>query len=265
MTNVNDTNVRTRPHIADSNYSVYEDGRIYSHYSNKFLKTKDNSTVLLLGRLGTVARSVWQSFNGPINSDVVVSFKDGNYRNCSLDNLYLRTHSEVICGAHQAKPDSFIRIKLTDEIMQKLVEELKTNKNMHLVAFNMGWSISYLYNFLCGKGNKEFYDKYGPFDYYKPIHGNRDKKYITNGFKSTRHAKPNEPAKSNEPKTDTVVKVIDVRHGSRSAYVINRLINELGEFVDASLTIKQIKILFNLDTYAAVKLKHSLSHAGTAA
>ena len=193
MTNVNDTNVRTRPHIADSNYSVYEDGRIYSHYSNKFLKTKDNSTGLLLGRLGTVARSVWQSFNGPINSDVVVSFKDGNYRNCSLDNLYLRTHSEVICGAHQAKPDSFIRIKLTDEIMQKLVEELKTNKNMHLVAFNMGWSISYLYNFLCGKGNKEFYDKYGPFDYYKPIHGNRDKKYITNGFKSTRHAKPSDP------------------------------------------------------------------------
>lgn len=259
MTTDNDGKLRTRPHFLDSNYSVYEDGRIYSHYSNKFLKVNDNDTGLMVGRLGTVARSVWQSFNGPLDSEYVVSFIDGNYRNCALDNLYLRTRSDVMYTAHRTKPDSFIKIKLTDEIMQKLVDELKTNQHMHIVANNVGLSISYLYNFLSGKGNKEFFDKYGPFDYYKPMHGNSGNKYITNEFKSTRRAK------SNEPKTDTVVKVIDVRHGSRSAYVINRLINELGEFVDSSLSIKQIKTLFNLDTYAAVKLKHSLNHTATAA
>ena len=78
--------------------------------------------------------------------------------------------------AHRTKPDNFIRIKLTDEVMQKLVDELKTNQHMHVVALNMGWSISYLYNFLSGKGNKEFFNKYGPFDYYKPMHGNSGKK-----------------------------------------------------------------------------------------
>ena len=259
MTTVNDGKLRTRPHFLDSNYTVYEDGRVYSHYSNKFLKTKDNGISLLLGKLGTVSRSVWQSFNGRLDSGYVVSFIDGNYRNCALDNLYLRTRSDLMFTAHITNLDNFIKIKLTDEIMQKLVNELKTNQHMRIVANNMGWSISYLYNFLTGKGNKEFFDKYGPFDYYKPTHGRTGMKYITNKFKTTQRTK------SNEPKADTSVKVIDVRHGSRSVYVINRLISELGEFVDASLSIKQIKTLFNLDTYAAVKLKHSLSHAATAA
>ena len=259
MNTVNDANVRTRPHLLDSNYSVYEDGRIYSHYSNRFLKTKDNGASLMLGKLGTVARSVWQSFNGPLDNEYVVSFKDGDYRNCALGNLYLRTRSDVMCAAHQAKPDSFIRIRLTDEIMQKLVEELKTNNNMFLVANNMGWSISYLYNFLCGKGNKEFYDKYGPFDYYKPMHGNRGKRYITNEFKSSRHDKPGKSIESATANNNVPVKVIDVRHGSRGAYVINRLINELREYVDASLSVNQLKMLFNLDKYASMKLKHSLS------
>jgi hypothetical protein len=143
--------------------------------------------------------------------------------------------------------------------MQKLVEELKTNQHMHIVAINVGWSISYLYNFLCGKGNKEFYDKYGPFDYYKPMHGNRGKRYIANEFKSSRHDKPGKSIESATANNNVPVKVIDVRHGSRSAYVINRLINELGEYVDASLSIKQLKTLFNLDTFAAVQLKRSLS------
>ena len=67
MNIINESKVRTFPYYKDENYSVYEDGRMFSHIRNKFLKRTVSSTKeVIYGKHGPIARIVWQSVHGGV-------------------------------------------------------------------------------------------------------------------------------------------------------------------------------------------------------
>ena len=60
MNTINESKVRTFPYYKDENYTVYEDGCMYSHITNKFLKpTFTKNKQAIYGKHGSIARIVW--------------------------------------------------------------------------------------------------------------------------------------------------------------------------------------------------------------
>lgn len=116
---------------------VYNDGRIYSLISNKFLKfdysNSDYARVKLNGKGIRVHRLVMELFKGP--SDLTVDHIDGNKRNNRLDNLEYVTNEENIRRYYaklKARPymkhslKSLIKKKTEIEIeLKKIEEEIK--------------------------------------------------------------------------------------------------------------------------------------------
>lgn len=47
------------------------------------------------GKLRMFSRVMWESFNGEIPAGNLISYKDGNKKNVSLDNLYLITRNKL--------------------------------------------------------------------------------------------------------------------------------------------------------------------------
>ena len=91
-----------KQHPIFKTYYATEDGKIWSEKSNKFLKgslrvrgkrKKDNLTIQLCldgKKAGVVciSRFVWECFNECVLMDGVdFIHKDGNWQNCSFDNL----------------------------------------------------------------------------------------------------------------------------------------------------------------------------------
>lgn len=241
MNTINDSKVRTFPYYKDENYTVYEDGRMFSHYKNKFLKpTITHKKQVLFGKHGSVARVLWQSVHGELDEGTVVSFKDGDTTNYALSNLYVRTYSEMNVSNHTNKTKPYPSILLDDDKITFLLEGIKNNKSLTDLAEVLGCCSSHLRSILMGRAVKWFFNKYGPFDYYEPIRKTHEMtgKYVGRNKKKSNCYTPYKH-----------------KHGSRKPAVIKDLCTGLKSAVCNINSITGIKHKFGISTFQAVKLK----------
>ena len=240
MNTINESKVRTFPFYKDENYTVYEDGRVYSHYKNKFLKpTITQKKQAIYGKHGSISRIVWQSVHGELDEDTIVSFKDGDATNCNLSNLYIRTYSEMNVSNHTNKTKPYPSILLDDDKITFLLEGIKNNVSLAEIAKELDCSPSHLRLILLGRSVKWFYDKYGPFDYYEPI-----RKTIEMGAKYAGRSK----------KKTQCYTLYKHKHGSRKPSVIRKQLNTLKSKLSKKMSVRDIKDKFNTDVYTAVQL-----------
>lgn len=78
-------------------YTIYENGNVYSHISNKFLKqsySKKSGYMVYSSKLGSVHRLLVTHFIGEIPEGMCVNHKDGNKLNNDLSNLEIVSRSE---------------------------------------------------------------------------------------------------------------------------------------------------------------------------
>jgi hypothetical protein len=241
MNTINESKVRTFPFYKDENYTVYEDGRMYSHITNKFLKpTITNKKQALYGKHGSIAHIVWQSVHGELDDRTVVSFKDGDTTNYALSNLYIRTYSEMNSSNHTIGSRQYPSMLLDDKKIQFLLEGIKNNVSLADIAKELDCCSGHLRAILMGRAVKWFYDKYGPFDYYEPIRKTHEMtgKYVGMNKKKSQCYTPYKH-----------------KHGSRKPAVIKELCFGLKSAVCKINNIADIKHQFNISTYQAVKLK----------
>ena len=242
MNTINESKVRTFPFYKDENYTVYEDGRMYSHYKNKFLKpTITHKKQVQFGKRGSVARVLWQSVHGELDGGTVVSFKDGDSTNVALSNLYVRTYSEMNVSNHAIDSRQYSSILLDDKKIQFLLESIKNNVRLADIAEELDCCPSHLRSILMGRSVKWFAKKYGPFDYYEPI---RKIHEMTGNY-----------AGRSKKKTQCYTPYKH-KHGSRKPAVIKDLCFGLKSAVCNINSIADIKHKFDISTYQAVKLKH---------
>lgn len=83
-----------------------KDGYIYIKTSNTRLSSGFNSNYELLHRV------IWREHNGAIPEGYNVQFKDGDRKNCNIDNLYL------ISRADQMKNENSPHVKYPKEIVE---------------------------------------------------------------------------------------------------------------------------------------------------
>ena len=241
MNTINESKVRTFPYYKDENYTVYEDGRMYSHITNKFLKpTITHKKQALYGKHGSIARIVWQSVHGELDDRTVVSFKDGDTTNYALSNLYIRTYSEMNSSNHTIGSRQYPSMLLDDKKIQFLLEGIKNNVSLADIAKELDCCSGHLRAILMGRAVKWFYDKYGPFDYYEPIRKTHEMtgKYVGMNKKKSQCYTPYKH-----------------KHGSRKPAVIKELCFGLKSAVCKINNIADIKHQFDISTYQAVKLK----------
>ena len=246
MNTINESKVRTFPFYKDENYTVYEDGRMYSHIRNKFLKpTFTYKKQALYGKHGSISRIVWQSFHGELDSHTVVSFKDGDNTNYTLSNLYIRTYSEMNASNHTGGSRQYSSILLDDKKIQFLLESIKNNVSLAEIAKELDCSPSHLRLILLGRSVKWFYDKYGPFDYYEPIRMTIEMgaKYVGRNKKKSECYTPYKH-----------------KHGSRKLSVIRNQFKVLKGKLTKKMSVRDIKDKFNTDVYTAVQLAR-LAHS----
>ena len=241
MNTINESKVRTFPYYKDENYTVYEDGRMYSHISNKFLKPTFTSTKqVIYGKHGPIARIVWQSVHGELDDRTVVSFKDGDTTNYALSNLYVRTYREMNASNHTGGSRQYPSMLLDDKKIQFLLEGIKNNVSLAEIAEELDCSSGHLRAILQGRAVKWFAKKYGPFEDYEPIRKN----HVMTGKYVGRNKKKSEcytPYKH--------------KHGSRKPAVIKEMCTGLKSAVCNINSITGIKHKFDISTYQAVKLK----------
>lgn len=246
MNTINDSKVRTVPFYNDENYTVYEDGRMYSHITNKFLKpTITHNKQAMYGKYGSIARIVWQSFHGELDSHTVVSFKDGDATNYALSNLYIRTYSEMNISNHAIDSRKYSSMLLDDKKIQFLLESIKNNVRLADIAKELDCSDAHLRSILMGRSVKWFYDKYGPFDYYEPIRKTYEMtgKYVGIGKKKSMCYTPYKH-----------------KHGSRKLSVIRNQFKVLTGKLTKKMSVRDIKDKFNTNVYTVVQLAR-LAHS----
>lgn len=246
MNTINESKVRTAPFYNDENYTVYEDGRMYSHITNKFLKpTITHKKQAIYGKHGSISRIVWQSFHGELDSHTVVSFKDGDTTNYALSNLYIRTYSEMNASNHVGGSRHYPSMLLDDAKINFLLESIKNNVSLADIAKELDCCSGHLRAILMGRAVKWFYDKYGPFDYYEPIRKTHEMtgKYVG---KYKRKSKCYTPYKH--------------KHGSRKPSVIRDQFKVLKGILTKKMSVRDIKDKFNTDVYTAVQLAR-LTHS----
>lgn len=138
----------------DGNYIVYENGRVYSKITKRFLNPTLSPSGYLTysNNLGTVHRLVAKSFISEIPEGMVVNHKDGNKLNNSVDNLEIITHSENVIHAYRngliapLNGEKNHRSKITNE---QYVEIAKCFKNMRLTSRLQRSIIFILVMYLC--------------------------------------------------------------------------------------------------------------------
>ena len=119
---------------------VYNDGRVYSLISNKFLKFDYSNSgyarLKLNGKSVRVHRLVMELFKGP--SDLTVDHIDGNKLNNSLDNLQYLTREENLIKSI-AIPIYYDNVKYrsTNELARKL------NVSKNTIKYNLNKYGSY--------------------------------------------------------------------------------------------------------------------------
>lgn len=149
--------------INDSNYEIFEDGRIYSHYSGRLVgrssKKKGRCTYVYLrtkkdGPALAVHRIIYRKFRGPLEGDLVIRHLDDNGLNNHVDNLAIGTQSENNKDRFKTKPPVAGHRKITPAI----AEEIRTlhssglsyrqiiEVTRHKYGFGSKSSISYIIN-----------------------------------------------------------------------------------------------------------------------
>jgi len=123
-------------------FSVTEDGKIYSHRTNKFLKLHidNNNNVCFASKIGgrngvsirlTVHRCVAQAYIDNPDNKPEVNHKDGNRTNNNVSNLEWATRSENIQHAYNtglkfaAKGTKNANSKLSDKDVQEIRQNIE--------------------------------------------------------------------------------------------------------------------------------------------
>jgi hypothetical protein len=98
----------TKP-VGTINVRADNNGRFY-----QYIKIKDSHWELL-------QRHVWTQANGEIPKGCVINFIDGNYLNCELSNLQVKTRGEmaVMNSIHRYPAEVRDLIKLTNKLKSK--------------------------------------------------------------------------------------------------------------------------------------------------
>jgi hypothetical protein len=98
----------TKP-IGTINIRADKTGRLY-----QYIKIKDSHWDLL-------QRHIWTKANGEIPKGTVVNFIDGNFMNCELSNLQLKTRGEmaIMNSIHRYPAEIRDLIKLTNKLKSK--------------------------------------------------------------------------------------------------------------------------------------------------
>jgi hypothetical protein len=98
----------TKP-VGTINVRADTSGRLY-----QYIKIKDSHWELL-------QRHVWTQANGEIPKGCVINFIDGNYLNCELSNLQVKTRGEmaVMNSIHRYPAEVRDLIKLTNKLKSK--------------------------------------------------------------------------------------------------------------------------------------------------
>lgn len=155
----------------DGNYIVYENGRVYSKISKRFLNPalSPNGYLTYSNKLGSVHRLVAKSFISEIPEGMVVNHKDGNKLNNSVDNLEIITHSENIKHAYKngliksMVGEKNHRAKITNEQYVEIAKCFKNNETNEQIAEKYNLHHRYVSLLRHGRRWYKLYLKYGPF------------------------------------------------------------------------------------------------------
>lgn len=124
-----------------SRYKIYGDRRKEFQISRNapigFEKLNSNGYVLV--KVGQPYKfvfkhhKVWEEANGPVKEGYVISFKDGNKRNCKLDNLIMINPGEFMRLLHAKYFDQPTELKDTVFLISKMNQALSEIDIDHLV------------------------------------------------------------------------------------------------------------------------------------
>lgn len=80
-------------------------------------------------------RHLWMQANGPIPSDMIIAFKDGNTQNCSIDNLEIisRTENMLRNSKHHYPREIIPTLTLLNKIKQTINEKQANKPKRHTV------------------------------------------------------------------------------------------------------------------------------------
>ena len=153
-------------------YIIYEDGRVYSKNSDKFLKPSLSATTgyLVYGRLGSMHRLLVEHFINEIPEGMVVNHLDGNKLNNQLSNLEITTHSENVKHAFNnglTKPNKGEdngMAKLSNQEALELVNDLKNGYTNTEIGNKYNLHPRYVSLIRHGKRWSNLYKEYGPFN-----------------------------------------------------------------------------------------------------
>lgn len=125
----------------EGKYTIYDDGRIFSKRTNKFLTPNCNKTgyltVELGGKIYTIHRLLAIAFIPNPNNYDVVHHRDENKLNNSLDNLEWTTHK--------------LNIQYSSGCRVKCLETGKIYLSQHDCAADMGLNASHICSVLAGR------------------------------------------------------------------------------------------------------------------
>lgn len=153
-------------------YTIYEDGRVYSHISNKFLKqtlSKQAGYLVYGSKLGFVHRLVATHFIGNIPKGMTVNHKDGNKLNNHVDNLEIVSRSENQKHAYQhglqlpQKGETNGTAKLSNEDCEELCQMLLAGHSNDDIGKKFNLHPRYVSLIRHGKRWKHLTEKYGEF------------------------------------------------------------------------------------------------------
>lgn len=155
----------------NENYTLYEDGSVYSHLNNIFLKQCETPAGYLTysGQLGSIHRLLAEYFLGGIPDGMCVNHKDGNKKNNCLSNLEIVTHQENTQHAYdnglaKGKPgETNSMASLTQWTIGIVVEDLQNGLDNETIGLRHNLHPRYVSLIRHGKRWPEVYATHGPF------------------------------------------------------------------------------------------------------
>lgn len=153
-------------------YTIYEDGRVYSHISKKFLKqslSKHSGYLVYGSKLGSVHRLIVTHFIGAIPDGMVVNHKDGNKLNNRVDNLEIVSQSENQKHAFRhglqlpQKGETNGAAKLSNEDCEELCQMLLAGHSNDDIGKKFNLHPRYVSLIRHGRRWKHITEKYGKF------------------------------------------------------------------------------------------------------
>lgn len=171
----------------DNNYTLFEDGRVYSKKSGIYLQACISGSSGYLtygGKLGTVHRLLANYFLGGIPSKMVVNHLDGNKLNNKLYNLEITTYQlnmqhAYVTGLAKGKPgETNSGAKLSENEYRQLCLDMIAGMNNDELSQRYNLHSRYISLIRHGKRWKHLYNEYGPFPKSIPVDKNEESKIV---------------------------------------------------------------------------------------